>query len=245
MAVYDEQKRKEFRAYNEFCTPFSTIYHHKQTHKKATFALYLALTSKPTLDERASHVYFVRNTNKEYEKQKNSHYDFVCWFDSKSKWTIAKQAVAVLTHFQSFFTFRSFFSLSLDLFVSMENVRYAVDVHATCGIIHTHTRKHSTFQHTWIEPSIYFHSRNTEIESRKSKSSASFDLKINETHNMCVWYGEWAASYRKIPIFFSSFLWKRKAKNFFSTSFLMAFVYIRVIRITRDIKCVVRSANAV
>lgn len=112
MAVYDEQKRKEFRANNEFCTPFSTIYHRKQTHKKATFALYLALTSRPTLDERASHVYFVRNTNKEYEKQKNSHYDFVCWFDSKSKWTIAKQAVAVLTHFQSFFTFRSFFSLS-------------------------------------------------------------------------------------------------------------------------------------
>lgn len=73
-----------------------------------------------------------KNMNK-----KNSHYDFVCWFRFKVQMNDCQAGSGCVNAFPIIFHV-SFFSLSLDLFVSMENVRYAVDVHATCGITHKH-----------------------------------------------------------------------------------------------------------
>lgn len=128
--------------------------------------------SRPTRDERA----FCSKKNESI-----SHYEFVLLFDSKSKWTDAKQAAAnafpIIFHVLFFFFVLFFDSFLSELFAMSMMYTPHVESHNYIRTHNTHT--YTTFWCSWNKLSVYFHSRDTarkNRKSRKSKSSNSLNL---------------------------------------------------------------------
>lgn len=115
------------------CTPFSTIYHRITNKTNVRMHFIWLERNRPTQDERAFRLKKIESI---------FHYEFVLLFDSKSKWTDAKQAAAnafpIIFHVLFFFLALFFDSILSELFAM--SMIYAPHVESHKYIrIHTDT----------------------------------------------------------------------------------------------------------